>query len=92
MKTLQMIQGRLYLKTCNVLLIINIMNTNILLSIIIAFCILNLIISISVCNFLIKMAESINSFRKDLENIYLIQRKPEVTNKTNNQETGLVDL
>jgi hypothetical protein len=38
------------------------------------------------------MAESINSFRKDLENIYLIQRKPEVTNKTNNQETGLVDL
>ena len=70
------------------------MNTNILLSIIIAFCILNLIISISVCNFLIKMAESINSFRKDLENLYFIQGKPEVANKnnTNNQETGLVDL
>lgn len=67
---------------------------NYLIILILAICITNLLFLISLSNFLVRIADSISLIRKEIEEYYYINqgRNNKSENKTNNQESGLVDL
>lgn len=64
---------------------------NLLLILTFSFCFFNFIFLIMMSNFLVKIADSINSLRKDLDDFYYI-RNPTVNKTVAKEESGLVDL
>ena len=55
-------------------------------------CFANFIFLVTLSNFLIKMADSISSMKKELEDYYYIQNKNTSVVVPKKEESGLVDL
>lgn len=68
------------------------MMQNTLLILAFSFCLINFIFLIMMSNFLVKIADSISSFRKELDDFYYIKNSTVDNKVAKREESGLVDL
>jgi len=59
---------------------------------ILCICFANFILLLTLSNFLVRMADSISSMKKELEDYYYIQNKNPTVVLPKKEESGLVDL